>query len=608
MKEREHAGSEADANAEPWLKDGGDNDGVATSPATPTAAAVREHRRRLLKYAIIFTFLLVGAALVALMLWPTTHDGSMQASLHKRPPHIVFILADDLGWADVSYNGNPQIRTPNIDALAWNGVRLTRLYHQHLCTPSRAAIMTGLYPIHTGMQHFVIKMSEPRGLPLNLKLLPEWLNDLGYTSYMLGKWHLGYHKSAYTPTNRGFLSHVGSWGGACDYTTHQRAAIGSNDYGLDFRRNLTLAPEDSGRYYTELVTEEAISLIKNHPVDKPMFLYVAHLAPHYGTVRTPVEAPAAYLEGYDFITQMNRTIYAGMVAALDTSVGRIFDALHEREMLNDTLLSFSSDNGAASTFWGTGASSSYPLRGEKSTLWEGGVRVPGFLWTTRPLWRGPGSEYDRLFHATDWLPTLYEMAGGDVSNLAGIDGVSHMRSLREPFADKPRREILLNIDPKEGNEAIIQDSYKLVHGAFPDGTSQWLEIPGKRLPAAEEAELARQSCISCTTYRLLDIRGMSPSCGEAGSVYSTPVKCGKRNSSKAVCDSTLAPCLYDINADPCEYNDIANENPKIVRQMQTRISAYKKSALNPTNLDQDASSFPHNHGGAWVSWKDKVPI
>ncbi|XP_054932001.1 arylsulfatase B-like isoform X2 [Dermacentor andersoni] len=508
MKEREHAGSEADANAEPWLKDGGDNDGVATSPATPTAAAVREHRRRPLKYATIFTFLLVGAALVALMLWPTTHDGPIQASLHKRQPHIVFILADDLGWADVSYNGNPQIRTPNIDALAWNGVRLTRLYHQHLCTPSRAAIMTGLYPIHTGMQHFVIKMSEPRGLPLNLKLLPEWLNDLGYTSYMLGKWHLGYHKSAYTPTNRGFLSHVGSWGGACEYTTHQRAAIGSNDYGLDFRRNLTLAPEDSGRYYTDLITEEAISLIKNHPVDEPMFLYVAHLAPHYGTVRMPVEAPTAYLEGYDFITQMNRTIYAG----------------------------------------------------------------------------------------------------GNVSSLAGIDGISHLRSLLDPFAETPRREILLNVDPKEGNEAIIQDSYKLVFGAFPDGTSQWLEIPGKRLPATKEAELARQSCISCTTYRLLAMRGTSPSCGEGGSVYSTPVKCGKRNSSKALCDSTLAPCLYDINADPCEYNDIANENPEIVRQLRTRISAYKKSALNPTNLDQDPSSFPHNHGGAWVSWKDKVPI
>lgn len=601
-------GSEEDAKAEQWfLNRGGGDAGVGISPVTPPAVAAQGHRRRPLHCVTVFTLLLVAAALVVLLLWLTTRDGRMQASSRTRPPHIVFILADDLGWADLSYNGNPQIRTPNIDALAWNGVRLTRLYHQPLCTPSRTAIMTGRYPIHTGMQHFVIKMSEPRGLPLNLKLLPEWLNDLGYTSYMLGKWHLGFHKSAYTPTNRGFLSYVGSWGGSCEYTTHQRAPIGSTDYGLDFRRNLTLAPEDSGRYYTELVTEEAISLIRNHPVDKPMFLYVAHLAPHYGTVRVPIEAPAEYLEGYDFVTEINRTIYAGMVAALDMSVGKIFDALNEREMLNDTLLSFSSDNGAAATYWDVNAASPYPLRGEKATLWEGGVRVPGFLWTARPLWRGPGSQYDHLFHATDWLPTLYEMAGGDVSKLAGIDGVSHLRSLRDPFADQPRHEILLNIDSKDGSEAIIQDSYKLVFGAFPDGTSQWLEIPGKRLPAAEEAELARQSCITCTAYQVLAMHGRSPSCGEAGSIYSTPVKCGKRNSSTAPCDSTLAPCLYDINADPCEYNDIANENPEIVRQLQARISAYKKGALKPVNLDQDPSAFPHNHGGAWVSWKDKLP-
>ncbi|KAL3244572.1 hypothetical protein MRX96_047177 [Rhipicephalus microplus] len=122
--------------------------------------------------------------LTVLVFWIKTHDGQVQASPTTRPPHIVFILADDLGWADLSYNGNPQIRTPNIDALAWNGVRLTRLYHQPLCTPSRSAIMTGRYPIHTGMQHFVIMMSEPRGLPLNLKILPEWLNDLGYASYI----------------------------------------------------------------------------------------------------------------------------------------------------------------------------------------------------------------------------------------------------------------------------------------------------------------------------------------------------------------------------------------------------------------------------------------
>ncbi|XP_075743510.1 arylsulfatase B isoform X2 [Rhipicephalus microplus] len=578
--------------------------GATSSPTTRVRVSVPEERNRAVQCILKFAVLLVTVTLAVLVVWITTRNERVQSSPFRRPPHIVFILADDLGWADLSYNGNPQIRTPNIDALAWNGVRLTRLYHHPLCTPSRAAIMTGRYPIHTGMQHFVIKAAEPRGLPLNLKLLPEWLNDLGYSSYMVGKWHLGFHKTEYTPTRRGFLSHVGSWSGACEYTTHEWATLGTTDYGLDFRRNLTLAPEDSGRYYTEIVTEEAVSLIKNHPVEKPMFLYVAHLAPHYGSIRVKLEAPAEYLEGYDFIGVRNREIYAGMVSALDKSVGKIFKALHERGMLNDTFLSFSSDNGAAATYWGTGVASSYPLRGEKSTLWEGGVHVPGFIWTAQSMWTGRGSRYDHIFHATDWLPTLYEMAGGEVSKLGGIDGVSHLRSLADPLVYPPRNEVLLNIDPIEGNEAIIHDSYKLVYGAFPSGTSQWLDVPGSRLPTAEETDLAHESCIKGMSYKILKTAGFSPNCGEGGDVYSTAVNCGNRNSSKVPCDSRVAPCLYNVNIDPCEYYNIANENPEIVLKLQARISAYKKGALKPSNLPNDPSSFPHNHDGAWVSWKD----
>ncbi|KAH7964962.1 hypothetical protein HPB49_002707 [Dermacentor silvarum] len=128
----------------------------------------------------------------------TSHlvGGRLQHSGVQRREHLLHTLGSATpsfaayelsGWADLSYTGVAQIRTPNIDALAWNGVRLSRLYHQNLCTPSRAAIMTGRYPIHTGMQHLVILYGEPRGLPLNLKLLPEWLNELGYTSHMLGK-------------------------------------------------------------------------------------------------------------------------------------------------------------------------------------------------------------------------------------------------------------------------------------------------------------------------------------------------------------------------------------------------------------------------------------
>ncbi|XP_077513639.1 arylsulfatase B-like isoform X2 [Amblyomma americanum] len=550
---------------------------------------------------------LVIAVVIVLFLRVHTREYEDPNGPKKTPPHIVFILADDLGWGDISYNGNPQIRTPNIDALAWNGVRLTRLYHQPLCTPTRAAIMTGRYPIHTGMQHFVILMSEARGLPLDLKILPEWLNDLGYTSYIMGKWHLGFYKSVYTPTKRGFVSHVGSWGGGIDYYSHQRSPINSSDSGLDFRRNLTLAINDSGRYFTEIVTEESLSIIKNHPVEKPMFLYVTHFAPHYGTVRDPLQAPPRYLQGYDFIGHRNRTIYAGMVSALDESVGKIFAALQDRGILDDTFFIFCSDNGAAATFYDANAASPWPLRGEKFTLWEGGVRAPGFLWTAKKLWTGAGSDYDHFFHATDWLPTLYELAGGDLSQLADIDGVSHFQSLHNPTNAAPRNEVLLNINPVDRNAGIIQGRYKLIYGRFPVGVSHWINIPGAREPAAKETELARQSCQNSQAYKVLVSRGVSPKCGLGDDVYTVPVNCGE-NSTKNSCDSDPGPCLYDIIADPCEYHDIASENPDVVKRLQDRLEALQKGAVKPSNLKQDPESFPSRHGGAWVPWKDDVPV
>ncbi|KAM7305579.1 putative arylsulfatase B precursor [Ixodes scapularis] len=279
-----------------------------------------------------------------------------------RQPHIVFILADDMGWNDVSYNGCPQIRTPNIDALAWNGIRLQRYYTQHMCTPSRAALMTGRYPIHTGMQHFVILQMEPRGLPLKFKLLPQWLGDLGYVSQMLGKWHLGFYKKEYTPTMRGFQKHIGSWGTFVDYYSH------------------------------------------------PLFLYLAHLAPHVANRNDPLQAPKKYSDKYHDIGHWNRTLYAGMVSALDESVGAVVEALGKRGMLSDTVLVFSSDNGGDTNGENPNYASSWPFKGQKRTLWEGGIHVPGFIWS--PLFSGMrGFDYNNIFHISDWLPTLYQLAG-----------------------------------------------------------------------------------------------------------------------------------------------------------------------------------------------------
>ncbi|XP_077553937.1 arylsulfatase B-like isoform X2 [Haemaphysalis longicornis] len=454
------------------------------------------------------------------------------------------------------------------------------------------------------MQHYVILQNEPRGLPLNFKLLPEWLNSMGYTSYMVGKWHLGFYKAAYTPTRRGFSSHVGSWGGFVDYYTHDRSEKGM-PFGLDFRRGMSVSRSDDGAYYTDIVSQEAESIIRTHDKNKPMFLYVAHLAPHFATEREHLQVPEHYLEGYESIGHSNRTLYAGMVSALDESVGAVFRALHERGMLEDSLVVFASDNGAASSARDLDASSSWPLKGEKETLWEGGVRVPGIVWSPQ---LNRGSVYDRFFHFTDWLPTLYEVAGGDAAKLGDIDGVSHAESLADHKATPPRTELLLNIDSVEGLEAIIQGHYKLVSGTVYGGSSdRWFSVSGDVGPDA--AMRAMDACRGSAVAQVLTSRGgPEPLCGDRTEdyVYSKPLVCGVRDASpESTCNSVLAPCLFDIVEDPCEYNNLASDKPQVVDRLLSRLEHYRSGSVPPGNVEVEAQASPDLHDGVWVPWGDE---
>lgn len=585
------------AKHEPGFKDQAASASTAEQPVVEARSRDPSSPSRAWKCpgtCVLLATSLVLLAGILVAVWPS----------RRKQPHIIFILADDLGWNDLSYQGGHQIRTPNIDALAWNGVRMNRLYAQPMCSPSRAALMTGLYPIRSGMQHYVILQNEPRGLPLNHKLLPEWLNSIGYTSYMVGKWHLGYYKTAYTPTRRGFSSHVGSWGGFVDYYTHGRSAKGSS-FGLDFRRGLTASSVDNGTYYTHIVSQEAESIIKNHDKNKPMFLYLAHVAPHYATERERLQVPENYTQGYESIGHYNRTLYAGMVSALDESVGAVFTALHERGMLEDSVVVFAADNGAATTSHGLNAPSSWPLKGEKETLWEGGVRVPGLVWSSK---LSRGLVYDRLFHFTDWLPTLYEMAGGDVAKLGEIDGVSHAQSLVDQKGAPPRAELLLNIDAIENHSAIIQDSYKLVTGTVYGGSSdRWFPVSGH--VDDDAAKRAMDACRGSAVARLMASRGgPEPSCGDRteGNLYSRPLDCGVRDARpERNCDSVLAPCLFDVIQDPCEYHNIAGDKPEVVERLLSRLEHYKGSMVPPRNVEADERADPDLHDGVWVPWGDE---
>lgn len=269
--------------------------------------------------------------------------------------------------------------------------------------------MTGKYPIHTGMQHTVLFGAEPRGLPLTEKILPEFLKDLGYTNRLVGKWHLGSYTKEYTPTYRGFDSHLGYWTGHQDYYDH--TAVENPGWGFDMRRNMDLAYDLHGQYSTDVFTNEAVKIIQNHNITKPLFLYLAHVAVHSANPYNPLPAPDETVEKFLNIPNYKRQRFAAVLSKLDDSVGAVVEALSKKQMLENSIIIFSTDNGGAAAGFNINAASNYPLRGVKNTLWEGGVRGAGLLWS--PLIKQPQRVSQQFMHISDWLPTLLSAAGGN---------------------------------------------------------------------------------------------------------------------------------------------------------------------------------------------------
>ncbi|KAJ7334384.1 hypothetical protein OS493_014695 [Desmophyllum pertusum] len=233
---------------------------------------------------------------------------------NSKPPNILFLLADDFGWYDVGYH-NPKIQTPNIDKLAKDGVILDSYYVQPVCTPTRGALMTGRYPIHTGLQHDVIHPKDPYGLPLDFELLPQKLKEAGYASHLVGKWHLGFYKWPYVPTKRGFDTSFGFWDGSENHYTHSVEGF------LDFRDGEEPARNWNDTYAMYAYMKRMEKIVKSHDPAQPLFLYMA-----FQNVHDPVQAPQKYIDKYSFIKNTLRRGYAGMVDILDEAVGNITKA------------------------------------------------------------------------------------------------------------------------------------------------------------------------------------------------------------------------------------------------------------------------------------------
>jgi arylsulfatase A-like enzyme len=335
------------------------------------------------------------------------------AAAEDRPPNIVLIVADDLGWGDVGFQGRSDWPTPHLDRLARQGLVLSRCYCAAVvCAPSRAALLTGKYTIHNGVT------ANDDDLPRSETTLAEALKPLGYATALVGKWHHGKPRPGETdyvhPLEQGFDEFFG-------YTNARHAWEHFPKQLWDGRQMRPV----SG-YAATLLTDRSIEFVRRHR-QQPFFLYLAHIIPHFH-IEAPAEDVARFAGKFaekDPARPANAT-YAAMIWRLDQEIGRLLQVLDELELADKTIVVFTSDHGATFEAGNRGASnyhdSNRPFRGHKRTLWEGGIRVPGLV-----RWPGripAGKVFAEPVHHVDLVPTLVAAAGGKPDpawNLAGID-------------------------------------------------------------------------------------------------------------------------------------------------------------------------------------------
>jgi len=373
-------------------------------------------------------------------------------------PNIIYLLADDLGFTDVGFHGS-EIKTPHIDRLAAGGARLEAFYVQPVCSPTRAALLTGRYPMRHGLQVGVVRPWAQYGLPLEERTLSQALQEAGYFTAICGKWHLGHFERTYLPTHRGFSHQYGHYNGALDYFTHER------DGGFDWHRNDQVCRDEG--YTTTLLGDEAVRIIEQQDAGRPFFLYVPFNAPH-----APLQALPDYLDKYKDIADPKRQKYAAMVTCVDDQIGRIVAALDKRGLINNTLIAFSSDNGGPLQSGATNGS----LRAGKGTLYEGGVRVNAFA-----NWPGQiaaGTVVNEPLHIVDWYPTLLKLAGASLEQKLMLDGADAWPTIAAG-KPTPHDQILHNTTP--GNGAIRVGDWKLVlnGGQSEDGSEALAQPSGK---------------------------------------------------------------------------------------------------------------------------------
>ncbi|KAK7104364.1 arylsulfatase I-like [Littorina saxatilis] len=450
-----------------------------------------------------------------------------QTSGTSQQPNIVYILIDDAGWGDFQTH-DPLMVSPNIARLRQEGMFLNQSYVLPMCGPTRSALLTGRYPHTFGMQDNTVGGNKKFWMNETFMILPQELQSLGYTTHMLGKWHLGYCHPGLTPLGRGFNTFYGFWLGSHNsYYDHTKGS-GRRRRIYDWWDGDSIDWSARGQYQTDLLSARAVRIVEESSPSNPFFMYLS-----YGAVHGPFEVPQHYIDTYcAHVTNTSRQIHCAMMAALDEGVGNVVQALKRKGTYDNTIILVMSDNGGPIK----GGSVNWPLRGEKKSVFEGGVRsytvlkAPG-LAETNVTWPG-------MVHAIDWLPTLLTAAGGVRPDYTHGKNLWQSMTRNEP---SPRTDFIYNVNDfrRFNHIAVRLNKWKLL-GPVPGLARNQKWTPGFKIGWYPP-------------YQLLD-RGV-------------PWEDMKRKY------STSQYLLFNLEQDPEERNNVYNDprNADIVRQMEMKI-------------------------------------
>ena len=369
-----------------------------------------------------------------------------QCKAQAKPPNIIVIVADDMGYADIGVHGSKDIPTPNIDSLAKAGVRFTEAYVSGpYCSPTRAGLMTGRYPQRFGHEFNILGRQAGHsdvGLPLTETTMADRLKSAGYNTALIGKWHLG-SAARFHPMQRGFQEFFGFLDGQHSYISPTVTDVNPLYDGKD------IVAEKA--YLTDVLADRAADFIKRKRT-QPFFLYLA-----FNAVHLPMEATEKYMARFAHIADERRRTYAAMLSAMDDGIGKTVAALRDQNLEENTLIFFFSDNGGPTIYGGLNGSSNAPLRGSKRTTWEGGIRVPFIV-----QWKGRiagGKTYSQPIIQLDVLPTALAAAGIKLQEQSNLDGVNLLPFLADKTSGRPHEILYWRLG---GILALRKGDWKLV--------------------------------------------------------------------------------------------------------------------------------------------------